>query len=172
MQKDVMNHHDCENLDAYLLDELAADATYNFDSHLDQCERCRYAVEQQRWIDGLLRSPFVAELEPPSESLATTIRTRVMRSNRQVRTAACVFAAAAVVIVAVGWTVQLNRQAMSVDHSDPVVLDGAAAKTPPKDVNAPRATFVGGPDVLVVPVESPHPNVTIVRIYPAYLNGG
>jgi hypothetical protein len=31
-----------------------------------------------------------------------------------------------------------------------------------------RATFVGGPDVLVVPVASRHPNVTIVRVYPTY----
>jgi hypothetical protein len=38
----------------------------------------------------------------------------------------------------------------------------------PSPVEPPLATFVGGPDVLVVPVESRHPNVTIVRIYPTY----
>jgi hypothetical protein len=163
-----MNRDECKNLDAYLLDELPAEAAFNFDSHLDQCESCRNAVEQQRWIDALLRSPLVAELEPSPESLSTSISTRLTRSNRQLRVIACVFAAAAAVVIAVGWTVMLNRQVATVDHSNAIFLNGTAANLPPQDDEPPRATFVGGPNVLVVPVESPHPNVTVVRIYPAY----
>jgi hypothetical protein len=66
------------------------------------------------------------------------------------------------VVFAVGWT-ELNRQAL-----DDAAPGGVAGNTPANLIEPPRATFVGGPDVLVVPVASRHSNVTIVRVYPAY----
>jgi hypothetical protein len=58
----------------------------------------------------------------------------------------------------------LNRQASDVDAPDGIAAGGIGQI----DAESPRATFVGGPDVLVVPVASRHPNVTIVRVYPTY----
>jgi anti-sigma factor RsiW len=158
-----MKYDDCANLDAFLLGDLSADETLRFTAHLDQCGTCRDAVEQQRWIDELLTSPIGHDLELPPGALLDSLRTTVVASRRQTRIVACVFAAAAVVAIAAGWTV-LNRQASDVDAPGGIAVSGSGQI----EVESPRATFVGGPEVLVVPVASRHPNVTIVRVYPTY----
>jgi hypothetical protein len=160
--RNVMSYDDCANLDDFLLGELPADAATRFAAHLDQCAACREAVDQQRWIDELLASPIVHELESGPDWLSDSLRTRVLARRRRARLVACVFAAAAVLVFALGWTV-LNRQAL-----DGAASGGVAETTPTNVIDLPRATFVGGPDVLVVPVASRHSNVTIVRVYPAY----
>ena len=38
----------------------------------------------------------------------------------------------------------------------------------PPQVEKPASTFVAGPDVIAIPVASPSPDVTIVRVYPIY----
>jgi hypothetical protein len=158
-----MNYVDCTNLDAFLLGDLPAHEASRFTAHLDQCSTCRDAVEQQRWIDELLSSPVGRELELPPGALLDSFRTTVVASRSGTRIIACIFAAAAVLAIAAGWTV-LNRQALDVDAPGGI----AAGDIGQIDAESPRATFVGGPEVLVVPVASRHPNVTIVRVYPAY----
>jgi hypothetical protein len=32
----------------------------------------------------------------------------------------------------------------------------------------PRAVVIGGSDMIAVPIESPYPDITIVRMYPVY----
>jgi anti-sigma factor RsiW len=162
VSRNVMSCDDCTSLDDFLLGELPADAASRFAAHLGQCAACREAVDQQRWIDGLLTSPIVHELESAPDWLGDSLRTRVLARRRRARLVACVFAAAAAVVFAVGWT-ELNRQAL-----DDAAPGGVAGNTPANLIEPPRATFVGGPDVLVVPVASRHSNVTIVRVYPAY----
>jgi hypothetical protein len=125
-----------------------------------------------------LRSPLGAEVESPPEWILVRTSTRIARQRRQTRLIACGLAAAAVLVIAVGWTLKLNRQAsVPVDTNLADVTRDANSQQSPSDTmadqSAPsllrRATFVGGPEVLVVPVESRHPNVTVVRIYPAYV---
>jgi hypothetical protein len=172
-----MSHADCENLDDFLADGLQAAAASDFIAHLDRCERCREAVDEQQWIDGLLRSPLAVKLEAPPNWIWERVTTRLARRRQNVKFLACGLAAAAAVVIAVGWTVKLNRQArvpvqanlaeLMREHnrrqsSSETIVDKSAPLPPP------RATFVGGPDVLVVPIESRHPNVTVVRIYPTY----
>ena len=59
----VMNLSDCENLDAFLADDLSPSEVSRFTAHLHECASCRDAVDQQGWIDGLLSSPILTELE-------------------------------------------------------------------------------------------------------------
>ena len=166
-----MNYDDCSHLDAFLLGDLDSAAASRFNAHLNQCETCRDAVEEQRWIDGLLTSPIGSELESPPERLIDTFHQTVDSRRRRTRLVACVFATAAAVAIAAGWIV-LNRQASVVDAPGGVAVNtadhDADLSTPQKHTEPPRATFVGGSDVLVVPVTSRHTNVTIVRVYPAY----
>jgi hypothetical protein len=146
-----MSHDPCENVDVDLEEELSAEA-----------------VEQQRWIDGLLRSPLAAELEATPKTLASRVRARVVQRRRYSRVIACGLAAAAAILIAVGWTVQLNRQARGVVGRNSIAISNPAVVSPTADAEPPRATFVGGPDVIVLPIESPHPNVTVVRVFPVY----
>ena len=166
-----MSDDNCSNLDTFLLGGLPADAESRFTAHLDHCETCRDTVDQQRWIDGLLTSPLARELESPPDQLIDSFHKSVVARRRPTRLVACVFATAAALAIAAGWTV-LNRQALDVAAPDGVGInigvDDVVSAAPEKDTETLHATFVGGPDVLVVPVVSRHPNVTIVRVYPTY----
>lgn len=162
-----MNTVNCKNLDAFLADDLSPSDATRFTAHLHECKRCRNAADQQHWIDGLLRSPLVARIEVPPELILTGTVSRAARRRRQTQFIACGLAAAAAVAVAIGWTVMLNRPANN--PTAIAVNDVADAQAHiPSPAKPPRSTFVGGPNVLVVPVESRHPNVTIVRIFPTY----
>lgn len=150
---------ECDHLDNYLADDLPADAATRFSQHLDHCEACREAVDEQRWINGLLRSDLRASLEPTPTALRETLYTTIARRRQNARLIACGLATAVTVaIVALGWTLHLNRQA-----DGPPAQEFAQAAAAP-----PRATFAGGPDFIVVPIESKSPNVTVVRVYPTY----
>jgi putative peptidoglycan lipid II flippase len=76
------------------------------------------------------------------------------RRRRRLKLAACGLAAAAAVILAVGWTVVLNRQAIRPASSE--LATSNASSQPERAAKPPRATFVGGPDMIVIPVDSPH----------------
>jgi hypothetical protein len=162
-----MTQPDCDNLDSFLTDDLSAEVASQFEAHLDHCERCRNTIDQQRWIDSLLCSRQSAALETPSTALRERFRQHASQHRRSTRLIACGLAAAAALVLAAGWTVTLRRQAIA--PADISVNDAVLAHAPDSPLPAtPRSTFVGGPDVLVMPVESPHPNVTVVRIYPIY----
>jgi len=163
---------ECNNLDAYLADDLPADAATRFAQHLGDCEMCREAIDEQRWIDGLLHSDLRASLEPTPAALRETLHTSIARRRRTSRYIACGFATAATLaIVALGWTLKLNRQAndarvqgandiASHDNS----LNPTLNQTLANDAS-PRATFVSSGDAIVVPLES-EGDVTIVQLYP------
>ena len=155
-------NQECDNLDGYLDGELTPGEGARFAAHLTDCPACREAVDEQQWIDGLLRAPAIAQLESPPAALVESFRGAIAR-RLQISRLAIGAAAAAVLIVAVGWMVKLNRQAdggrewrVAVSNDVLPVFD------------EPTATFVGGPDVIVVPVESGHADVTIVRVYPVF----
>jgi anti-sigma factor RsiW len=169
-----MNGDECLNLDAFLLGDLAQAEASRFTGHLAHCDTCRDAVDKQRWIDELLMSPIRVELESPPDTLIESCRTAPLVRRQQTRVIAGVFAAAAALAIAAGWTV-LNRQAGDIaapggkmTRSEAIASVPDTFQTEIQAPEPPRATFVGGPDVLVVPVASRHPNVTVVRVYPTY----
>jgi anti-sigma factor RsiW len=164
MRREPTVTNDCHNLDAYLDGELAPGDAAHFAVHLATCPMCREAVDEQLWIDGLLRCPATAQLETPSPALVQSFRDALARRIHIRRWAAwSAAAAAAVLIVAIGWTAKLNRQADGTGAVEVAVNDVVAPQ-----VERPAATFVAGPDVIAVPVASPDPNVTIVRLYSVY----
>jgi hypothetical protein len=166
---------ECENLDVFLADDLSPDDRLRYEGHLVACETCRQALNQQRWIDALLSSPDQPELECASPALLGSVRESIASRRRQTRLIACGLAAAAVVVIALGWSAMLIRPARSpavnqivetrVRDNEPFTNSSLKGR---RIEEAPRAVFVAGPDVLAVPVASRHPDVTIVRVYPTY----
>ena len=166
---------ECEYLDAFLADGLSPDDRELYEGHLIACESCRETLNRQIWIDALLNSPVRLELEPVAPALAGSVRESIASRRRQARLIACGFTAAAVLVVAVGWTALVHRQsndsasghtAAASFRDDKPVPDSSLQGREIEE--QPRAVCVGGPDVLAVPVASRHPNVTIVRVYPTY----
>jgi anti-sigma factor RsiW len=158
-------NNECDNLDAFLSEELGADAAARFEAHLSACDACRDAIDEQRWIDGLLRTSGKLQTEGVPDTVIQSFRTSIIRRRRRAKLVACSVAAAAAIIIAAGWTAMTNRQA-----SGPAGSEVATADVPIHidSIHPARATFVGGADMIVVPVESRHSDVTIVRVYPTY----
>jgi putative zinc finger protein len=163
---------ECDNLDAFLLGELSPRDVERFDLHVRACEECREAIEQQRWIDNLLCSDAAAEAEQAPLALRDSLRALPIRRGRNVSLIACGMAAAAALLIAVGWTAlrsgptdNVQDQAANVTVNpeiSPAVVTPAVAK----DSIRPRATFVSGGDTIAVPMESADDDVTIVQLYP------
>jgi anti-sigma factor RsiW len=154
----------CNNLDAYLSDALSDDERALFDSHLQGCATCRGAVDQQQWIDDILQSPERIQLERPSVIILDTFRVSVARRRRRFIQVACSLAVAATLLIAVG-LVKLNRQANGLSKSE----EPAVAVAEPGHVPTPAqppATFFSSSDAIVVPLESPSADVTVVQVYP------
>src|SRR5205809_939416 len=99
---------ECENFDAYLAEDLPAKGELNFERHLPHCDACRDAIERQRWIDDLLQSPARLQVEPIPIHLIEVARASAARRHSRARFAACGLAAAAMLVVALGW-LELNR---------------------------------------------------------------
>lgn len=157
---------DCDNLDDYLAADLPADDAARFAEHLECCNDCRDAVDQQRWIDGLLRDSADAESELPPDDVLVTLRGSIAAGRHRSKQIAGGLAAAAVLLMAVAW-VALSRRAAEVaggKNVRPIVATSQHTET----VESPRAAFVSDANSIAVPVKSRHADVTIVRIYRTY----
>ena len=155
---------DCEQLDSFLDDELDTLAAARFQVHLRECSVCREAIQEQRWIDGLLRSPAGVRAESAPPTILESLRSTVTQRRQYVRLVACGLAAAAVPLIAAGWIATLNRRAGSDSHKAATHV----AIAPTSDIRtaaAPQAIFSSG-DAIVVPLESPAADVSIVQLYP------
>jgi hypothetical protein len=165
---------ECENVELFLSGQLPDEDVLRFEAHAIECETCRAAVEEHRWIDGLLRSSVGLELESVPAGIATTVR-QTMARRRKVRLVTCSLAGAAALMIAVGWIMMPHQQAR--DEAQSATGQAVIAKAEPTPapslqgreiVEPPRAVFDGGADMFVAAVESQYPNVTIVRLYPTY----
>jgi len=169
---------DCDNLDAYLTGELPADVATQFATHLKNCAECRAQVDEQQWIDNLLRSPIAATLESPPAQFADSINFVHIKHRRRVGLIAVTFAAAASLALATGWTVWwINRDSGLTGEKNsqlrqlvrnPVDSSMQPGTIAEQHQPSPRATVVGDANTIVLPVASPYPDVTIVRVYPVY----
>ncbi len=164
----------CSNLDSYLDGELSAAEAESFAIHLHGCVDCRESIAQQRWIEGLLRSPGAATMEAPPTDLAVVIRAAIAESRQRAGAVVVALAAAAALLLAVGWQLldrgdkpavgELATPFLQIADSRPNSIEQPTAVA----AEDPRVTVITGPDSLAVPIESPYPDVTIVRIYPTY----
>jgi anti-sigma factor RsiW len=155
---------DCNKLDAYLADDLPVDDALRFESHLEECGACREATDEQHWVDSLLQSPVRIQLERTPATILDLLRSSQSYRRRHVWQAACGLAAAAVFLIAFGWIALHNH----VVHSKRAATQNVAvveSANVPANIQ-PQATFVATSDAIVVPLESPSGDVTIVQVYP------
>jgi anti-sigma factor RsiW len=155
-----MNEY-CSNLDNYLLADLSPADDAAFAEHLAGCEDCREAIEEQQWIDDALRASSGLESQIPPPHIASDLRVVVARRESHRRRAVGIaLATAATLLVVVTWL--LNHPS---GHLPERV---ATTNQVPSAPESPRAVFVAGGGTIAVPVESRHPDVTIVRIYSTF----
>jgi anti-sigma factor RsiW len=154
---------DCNKLDAYLADDLSADDVGRFESHLEACAECREAIDEQKWVDNLLQSPVRIQLERAPAELLDSFHSSLSHRRRHVLQAACGLATAAALVIAVGW-LELNRQARlpSVSKGQDIAVVEPVHATA---LRKPQATFIASTDAIVVPLESPSTDVTVVQVY-------
>lgn len=157
---------ECNNLDAYLADGLVAKEAAAFTNHLLNCAACSEVVDEQRWIDGLLLASKSEAIEVPPQSVLMPVRASIADRQRRKKSLAWSLAAAATIVVALGWTV-LNRP---ITHSKREVLVESQDATNSKSLEDARkqARFVANSKSIAVPVASRHPDVTVVRVFPTY----
>jgi anti-sigma factor RsiW len=162
---------DCDQLDAFLLGELSPQDAEHFELHVCACEECREAVEQQQWIDNLLRSNAATQAEQAPLSLRDSLRNVPVRRRKRVVLTAFAVATAASLLIAVGW-IAIQSQSVDTLHDQVVkpAIDHPISPTDmtpalATDATRPRATFVSDGDSIAVPVESTDDDVTIVQLY-------
>jgi anti-sigma factor RsiW len=153
---------ECERLDSYLDGALPREDAERFAAHLDCCEACLFAINEQRWIDGLLGD--AAALEQPASELAERIVRRARESaTLPLRRRLAFVAAAAAVVLAMFfvWRGEPDaRQAAALRSG------GGGGEVVARSSVPPIAVVFGGDDAIIVPVESDSPDVTIVEVYP------
>lgn len=159
---------DCTILDEYVAGDLSAADAAAFESHLALCNLCRAAIDEQLWIDSLLRSPERIVVEPAPIFVTRRLDAAVSRRRRcsrrrrwRGRLVAGTLAAASLGL-AMCWVAENgddepNRQARI---EAPSQVETQARIEP--------AVFTGSDDSIIVPVASPYPNVTVVSVYPIY----
>lgn len=163
---------ECEHLDAFLLSDLPPAAVVRFEAHLATCADCHEAVEEQRWIDGLLQSDATATLEPAPPSLTTlpTLNTRRRQVTRYV--GPLITVAAALLIAVFGWQLIGSRENETMSPKGGNLAKNAASRPSavpvlagePGDTN--RARFVNRSDTIALSIESDDDNVSIVQLVP------
>lgn len=143
---------DCRQIEALLppfVDGLASAATsVDIEAHLERCDACRRAAEDQRAVRSLLVSRRTALVAVAPPALIADVRRAVLADGQRppVWTRVPALAAAAVVVLAVGgagaWlttrsSVLLAAQ-LTLDHLKCFVIDGDIhlASVPPADATA------------------------------------
>lgn len=150
----------CEQREDYLNHDLSEKEEIRFLSHLKTCENCRQFVEEQQTIEGLLVE--AVQSESVSESLMTKVDQAIIR-RRVMKWSASI---AALLLLAVGtwWLMREGKQTPRVTQPEP------SMPTPEiKVVQEPPSVEVvanTNRDVIVVPIETDDPNITMIWVYP------
>ncbi len=157
-----MNDLDCRRLDDYLSRALSADEEVAFALHLQGCRACRQAAEEQEVCDRLLRQAVTQQ--PVPERLVARIRARIRRVGRRRRLARTAGLAASLLLAGLClWWV--NRSAPEHQPGGLVVKEQPPAPAQPDPRKDVEVRFAGA--VIVVPVKTSRPNMTILWVYPS-----
>jgi anti-sigma factor RsiW len=165
----------CDQIDEYLCGWLPPDEAVSFEAHLADCASCRDECAVQRRIDRLLAGAYVSIAPVP-----TSLRGRVdrgiqaARRRRMAGWAVAITAAAGVLLVFGLWVREnssvLPREARETAQSASVTEHSANPVVPKVEAKPPVApalvTVVDLSSAIVMPVESHHPNVTVVYVFP------
>ena len=176
----------CQRLDDYLNGDLAFSDRGRFQAHLAECDDCRDAVDQQQWLDGLLRSSEAAAIEAPPAPATIPLRRRVPSRRRFLVAAA---AAGIAVAAAAPWSSFLGWEGLgegrqevaslpSPEPSEPAI---DASPPPPATIadpspspsllareisDKPLATFASNGNAIAVPLANDDAEVTVVQLVP------
>lgn len=156
----------CNALNDHLNGELSAAEEELFEQHLAACESCRSTVEQQRWIDALVRD--ASKTQPLPIELASIDLSPPVRTVKW--WAAGAAAAAAILIAALVW--RSHPTQMTADSHHALLVEADSIPTTPQaelleePKFTPVARLMAEDDVIVIPVDSGSPEVTIVQVYP------
>jgi hypothetical protein len=175
----------CSQLDAFLDGELPPSEHAEFLAHMDACEPCRDAAQQQQWIDGLLRSGEAAALETPSMRPTIPLRRHARRRILAAAVAASIVAALAAPFIplprrdGLGEGLQEVASLPSPKPSEQRAID--ASPPPPASIadpspspslqerrisDKPVATFASNGNAIAVPLAGDDAEVTVVQLVP------
>ena len=118
----IEHDHACDRLDAYVDGDLGEGERDAFAAHILQCPACRDAIDQQRWLDGLLRSAEAEQLEALRPPLVLARRPR-----RRLLVAAAVAAALA------AWPLMSHSRREGLAERPPTLPSAAAPEPPARD---------------------------------------
>jgi hypothetical protein len=181
---DHLSQSPCELLDAFLNGELSDPDAARFEAHASQCDECRDAAAQQRWLDAALRSDEATRHAAPTMLLAATgDAIRFARRKQRLRQMlAGGLAAAASIALLAAWQLREPRAApgsaggsvaMPVDvvqrdatpRRSRGLEEGSREREGRNDATKSVATFTAGGSGIAIPVASESPDVTIVQFY-------
>jgi anti-sigma factor RsiW len=162
--------HPCGLIDDFLVGDLPADLAERFEQHLAECADCGAAVAEQRWIDGLLRSPEAQDLEAAPPAAVDAVGGTILRLRRRTAARRLIGVAAAASVAAIAaWHFSGPR-----NEQRPLQAPSFAQKSNSRAIqettgpveSAKAATFVTTGDAIAVPVASDDAQVSIVKVYP------
>jgi anti-sigma factor RsiW len=169
-----MTSRPCDQLDDYLCGWLSPDEAGVFEAHLADCAACREARALQRQIDHLLAERTGATAAVPI-ALRSQVHSRIQAARRRLIlrragvAAACVVVLSLVFFATKGITFAPREARQSAQHSpvenDVTATTSTASAGPP--IQVARVTLIDPSSAIVVPLDSNHPNVTLVRVFKA-----
>jgi anti-sigma factor RsiW len=155
----------CLQLDDYLEGELGEAQRAAFERHLADCEDCRCQVAFARQLNGWLAAAQGRSAPP---QLVERIEQRLRWATRKANAwRMAVGALAASLLVGLGlWRLGGNRQPLA--NRAPVVKSARPQPLPaaPPATMPARISFRPDADVIVRPLKSSNPRVSIVWVYP------
>ena len=162
--------NECRRLDAYFDADLGREERLEFEGHLSQCPKCGEAVEQQRWIDGVLQSSDAGEEEVLCDSARVVALQAISRSRRRTHIRRALIgataAAVSIAILAVGRFNSAERFAapgFARGSNNEAIVRNA----PPRQSRGlQEASFVTDGSTIAVPLASDDAQVSIVQLYP------
>ena len=170
-----MTSRPCDQIDDYLCGWLPPEEATVYEAHLADCAACREECATQRRIDQLLATETVTTVPIPI-GLRSQVHGRIRAAYRR-RLLYCAGAAAAASMVALAlvlfatknivFTPREERQ--TAQHSS-AGHDVSPSVAPPTSAEPPivvaRVTMIDPSSAIVVPLDSQHPNVTLVQVLP------
>ena len=155
----------CDWLDEFLDGELPSQDEEAFRRHLDGCDRCRGEMETQRWLDETLMSvrdkPIPAQvIRKASDRVQLT-----ERRTRRRRWGTIIGMVAASALVWIGWPSGSQEESFErklVERVPTETVEEPIQQAMPSPI---RVTVA--PDLIAVPVDLPHRDFTILKVYPA-----
>jgi anti-sigma factor RsiW len=154
----------CDRLDDYLDGTMAADDQQAFRLHLAECSACREEMRFQETVDRLLRQATACETPP---GLLKQLNGSIQTSARWRSAVIAALASAASLLLAIVFR-QTSEPPGTAPNTEIVqqVPNAVPPFAVPEKPSVALVVMDSSSDLLAVPQESRHSNVTIYWLYP------